>query len=297
MPTPPEDLPVTHHHDIYPGIAPSRFAGSLKGKVVFITGASRGIGEATAVAFAQSGASLFLASRKRATLDGVKDSILKAVSDTKVGTRVTDVVDHKSVRAAIEACVKEFGRLDVVVSNAGTMENFGQSTYTAMAEHDPDGWWQIWEVNVKGSFNVAHYALPELGKTKGYFIFLSSIGAQRRDHGASSYPTGKHAVNRIAEFAAIETPGVKVFAVHPGAVKTELSKAGGPWLAKILIDDVQLPAWTMVRLVQGTDDYLSGRYVSVNWDLDEVHDQWKEAIVEEDALKNRLALPSAAHKA
>jgi len=117
--------------------------------------------------------------------------------------------------------------------------------------------------------------------------------------GVSSYQSSKHAVNRIAEFAAMENAadGVKVFSLHPGAVKTALAVAGGSVLAELTNDDVQLPAWTMVRLVQGKDDYLSGRYVSSNWDLDEVHDKWKEAIVSDDALKNRLALPTAAHEA
>jgi len=295
MPAPPESLPVTHHHDIYPGIEPSKFVGTLKGKVIYITGASRGIGEATAIAFAKSGATLFLASRKLETLDTVKADILGTVPEAKVGTYITDVVDHESVKASVEACVKEFGKVDVVISNSGTMEDFTQT----IAQRDPNVWWETWEVNVKGSFNVARYALPELAKTKGYFIFISSVAAQLRPPGASSYASGKHAVNRIAEFAALESGGddVKVFAIHPGGVKTALSKVGGPELAKVLNDDVQLPAWAMVRLVQGKEDYLSGRYVSVNWDLDEVHDKWKDAIINEDALKNRLALPSVAYTA
>ncbi|KZT53706.1 NAD(P)-binding protein [Calocera cornea HHB12733] len=276
MPAPIENMPVTAHNTIYPGIEPSKFIGTLKDKVVFITGASRGIGEATAIAFAKSGATLFLASRKQETLDMVQSDILKAVPDAK-------------------ACRKEFSKVDIVISNSGTMEDFSQT----IAQRDPDIWWKTWEVNVKGSFNVAHYALPALAETKGYFIFVSSVGAQVRRKGASSYQSGKHAVNRIAEFAAIESApdGVKVFAIHPGGVKTELSKAGGPELAKVLNDDVQLPAWAMVRLVQGKEDYLSGRYVSVNWDLDELEERWKEAIISEDALKNRLALPSAAYAA
>jgi len=269
--------------------------GTLKGKVVFITGASRGIGEATAIAFAKSGATVFLASRKKETLDTVKADILQTVTDAKVGTHVTDVVDHESVKAAVDACVKEFGKIDVVISNSGTMEDFTQT----IAQRDPAVWWQTWEVNVKGSFNVAHYTLPELAKTKGYFIFVSSMGAQGRRPGASAYQTGKHAINRIAEFAALETAddGVKVFSIHPGGVMTELSKAAAKELAQVLIDDVQVPAWAMVRLVQGKEDYLSGRFFSVTWDLDEIHDKWKDAIIKEDALKNRLALPSAVYQA
>jgi len=267
---------------------------TLKGKVVFITGASRGIGEATAIAFAKSGATVFLASRKQDTLEAVKSDIVRAVPGAKVGTHVTDVVDHASVKSAVEACVKEFGKLDSVISNSGISETLTDS----ITERDPPTWWLTWEVNVKGSFNVAHYALPELAKTKGYFMFITSTGAQLRFPGRSSYMSGKHAINRIAEFAALETAdsGVSVFALHPGRIKTELSKTIGPIAEPYLTDDVQLPAWTMVRLVQGKEDYLSGRYVSANWDLDEVYG-YKDAIVSEDALKNRLALPAAAYKA
>ncbi|KZT53704.1 NAD(P)-binding protein [Calocera cornea HHB12733] len=295
MPAPNEFLPVKIHHEVYPGIEPSKFVGTLKGKVVFITGASRGIGEATAIAFAKSGASLFLASRKQETLDQVKSDIISAVPDVKVGTLTTDVEQHESVKAAVEGCVKEFGKIDVVISNSGTMEDFTQT----IAQRDPDVWWKTWEVNVKGSFNVAHYTLPELSKTKGYFIFVSSMGAQGRRVGASAYQSGKHAINRIAEFAAMETADddVKVFSIHPGGVMTDLSKVAAKELAAVLIDDVQLPAWAMVRLVQGRDDYLSGRFVSVTWDLDELEEKWKDAIISEDALKNRLALPLAAQKA
>jgi len=294
MPAPPEVLPVTWHTNVYPGIEPSKFVGTLKGKVVFITGASRGIGEATAIAFAKSGATLFLASRKQETLDTVKADIVKSVPDAKVGTYITDVTDHENVKAAVDACLKEFGKLDVVISNSGAMEDFKQT----IAQRDPDVWWKTWQVNVQGSFNVAHYTLPELAKTKGYFIFVSSMGAQGRRPGASGYQTSKHAINRIAEFAAMESAedGVKVFSIHPGGVKTELSSAAAKELEHILIDNVQLPAWAMVRLVQGKEDYLSGRFVAVNWDLDEVYEKWKDAIVEEDALKNRLALPSAAYQ-
>ncbi|EJU05136.1 NADP-binding protein [Dacryopinax primogenitus] len=295
MPAPPEDLPVTQRHSIYPGIEPELFVGSLQGKVVFITGASRGIGEATAIAFAKSGAALFLASRKQETLDIVKADILDLVPGVRIETHVTDVTEHESVKEAVQACVREFGKIDVVISNSGASEDFAQT----IAQQDPEVWWWTWEVNVKGSFNVAHYTLSELTKTRGYFVFVSSIGAQIQFPGASSYQSSKHAINRIAEFAAMETAtdDVKVFAIHPGGVKTELSKSVGEVLEKFLTDDIQLPAWTMVRLVQGKDDYLSGRYVSVNWDLDEVHDQWKDTIINDDALKNRLALPSVIYQA
>ncbi|KZT50614.1 NAD(P)-binding protein [Calocera cornea HHB12733] len=290
MAPPAEDLPVKHHQAIYPGIDPSKFRDSCEGKVVLITGASRGIGEATAYAFAECGGSLFLVSRNQATIDETVKEITKRFPDTKVGTSVADVVQPEQVAEAIRKCIELFGKVDVVISNSGAMEVLG----VKMADQDPDVWWNIWEVNVRGSFNVAHYALPYLEKTKGYFIFVGSVGGQLRVSGSSAYQTTKHVINRVAEFAHLEhgTAGVKVFSLHPGGVKTELSKAGGERLLSILNDDVTLGPWTMVRLVSGSEDYLAGRYVSAAWDLDEVAERFKAGILKNDALKNRLALPA-----
>jgi hypothetical protein len=90
-----------------------------------------------------------------------------------------------------------------------------------------------------------------------------------------------------------EHPDVKTFAVHPGSIITEMSKEildiwepeGG------VLDSIQLPAATLMRLTSGRDNYLSGRYVSANWDLDEVEEKYKDKIVEEEALVSRLAIP------
>ncbi|KZP00349.1 NAD-P-binding protein [Calocera viscosa TUFC12733] len=298
-----QDLPVTQHHDIYPGIDPSKFQASLTGKVVFVTGASRGIGEATARAFAQSGATVFLAARKTATLESVKAGILKDFPGAKVAYHVADVTKPESVKAAVDACIAAFGKIDIVVSNSGAVEDIlrklaytvnggilGQVLSARMTKVQSLN--NVQEVNVQGNFNVAHYTLPHLSKTHGYLIFVSSIGAQYITPGLSGYQSTKHVLNRLVEFIVAEGDGtVKVFSLHPGGIKTEMSMSGGPDVAQYLIDDVKLPAWTMVRLVHGEEDYLSGRYISSNWDMDEVLTKWKGPILRDDALKNRLTMP------
>ncbi|KZT53671.1 NAD(P)-binding protein [Calocera cornea HHB12733] len=285
-----EDLPVTFHHDIYPGIHPKKYKDTAAGKIVFITGASRGIGAATAIAFAESGASLFLVARKLDTLNAVKTSILEASPGTAIGLHPADVVASEQVEAAVQACIAQFGRIDITIANAGASEKFGRG----LVDIDPSEWWRIWEVNVRGTFNTAHYVIPYLAKTAGYLLITTSRAAQKRREGTSAYASSKHAINRIAEFIALEhdSDGIKVFALHPGSVKTDMAiNDGGPMIAHLLIDDVKLPAWTMVRLASGSEDYLSGRYVSAYWDLDEVAVQFKEGIMRDDALKNRLSLP------
>ncbi|KAJ7499458.1 NAD-P-binding protein [Mycena latifolia] len=285
---PTEDLPVTRMSDVYPGIDPRpHFDGqTYKGKVVLVTGASRGIGEEIALFYARAGASVSLVGRKQADLAEVKTRILAQAPTAPIEIFVADVVDTQAVNAAVEGTVRAFGRLDIVVANAGKADPWKKP----FTEYDPDNWWKTMEVNIRGVYNVAHFALPELAKTKGYSVIIGSIGAQMRMPFASSYVTSKHAVNRLNEYIHVEHPDVKTFSLNPGAIKTSMADnnpEAEPWL----IDSLQLPAATCLRLTSGREDWLSGRYVSANWELDEVELHWKAKIIEQDALVNRLHVP------
>ncbi|KZS86876.1 NAD-P-binding protein, partial [Sistotremastrum niveocremeum HHB9708] len=288
MPAAPEDLPVTHHNDVYPGIDPTPHykAQTYAGKVVLITGASRGIGSEIALFYARSGASLALVSRKQSTLDGVRDDLLKELPKAEIATFVADVTDLKAVKSAIEGAAEKFGKLDIVVANAGTAEDWSKP----FTESDPEVWWNVVEVNVRGVYNVAHYAVPHLDKTSGYFIITSSLAAQFRVPFASAYVLSKHAVGRLNEYIHIEHPNVKSIALHPGSIKTTLAEVN-PQIASWLVDTLQLPAATVLRLTSGKYDWFSGRYVSSNWDLDEVEEQWKEKIIASEGLVSRLSVP------
>ncbi|EJU05101.1 NADP-binding protein, partial [Dacryopinax primogenitus] len=117
------------HQSVYAGIHPSKFRDSYKGKVVFITGASRGIGKATAYAFAECGASLFLVSRNQATIDKTVKEVETRFPGTHVGTALADVVRHEQVGEAFRKCIELFGKVDVVISNSGAMEVLGISEF------------------------------------------------------------------------------------------------------------------------------------------------------------------------
>ncbi|KAF7330899.1 NAD-P-binding protein [Mycena venus] len=285
---PTEDLPVTRMSDIYPGIDPSlHFNGqTYKGKVVLVTGASRGIGEEIASFYARAGASLSLVGRNSADLLEAKSRILSKKLDAQVEVFIADVVDTQAVKATVEETVSAFGRLDVVVANAGKADPWKKP----FTEYDPDNWWKTMEVNIRGVYNIAHFALPELAKTKGYNIIIGSVGAQMRMPFASSYVTSKHALNRLNEYIHAEHPDVKTFSLNPGAIKTSMAE-NNPEAAPWLIDTLQLPAATCLRLTSGREDWLSGRYVSANWNLDEVDLDWKAKIIEQEALVNRLHVP------
>jgi NAD(P)-dependent dehydrogenase (short-subunit alcohol dehydrogenase family) len=226
-------LDLTAHHAVYDAVDPEgALAGSAEGKVVFIAGASRGIGQATAVAFAKASAqAVYLAARSEAALEETRAFVLAANPETLCAIRACDVTIAADVEAAVADCVARFVALDVADANAGYL-----GPWTKIGASDPVGWWWNWEVNVKGVYHVIRFALPPLiesarrhaaaGKSGGHLLLLSSIGAQLLMPGASDYQTAKYAINRLCEFVQVDhgNDGIKCFALHPGEVSTELGR-------------------------------------------------------------------------
>jgi len=285
-----EDLPVAVKHDVYPFIDPSAHytAQTFAGKVVLVTGASRGIGLETAVQFAKAGAHLVLVARKQATLDESKQALLDAKPDAQVLTFAADVTDSGRAQAAIQAAIERFSRLDVVVANAGAIR--AGSSEAGFVDGNPNEWWKVLEVNVRGVYNYLHYAIPELKKTRGTFLVTTSRLAHIRLPNNSDYGLSKHAVNRLLEFAVLENPQVKAFSVHPGVVATELYNSDDIHIPAE--DSVSLSAAVYLHLAAGKADYLNGRYLSSNWDLEEVEKIWKDKIVAANGLVSKLSIPA-----
>ena len=144
-----EDLPVTHHNEcvqsllcsdsfpslqahldphasIYPAIDPGSLyaAQSFSGKVALVTGASRGVGRETALQYARAGASVAILARSKDTLDETKEIIIAAVPGADVLVLTADVRDMESVRAAVESALRRFGKLDILIANAGAITSF-----------------------------------------------------------------------------------------------------------------------------------------------------------------------------
>ncbi|KAJ7160152.1 NAD-P-binding protein [Mycena filopes] len=302
---PPENLDITRMQDIYPGIDPApHFANqTYAGKAVLVTGASRGIGREIALFYARAGASVALVARNETTLNAVKALMLAESPVAQVVVFAADVVDTHAVRAAVEAAVLAFGKLDILVAGAGRSDVWDKrpgrhparlftGLHSDLTDCDPDEWWTTVETNLRGVYNVVHFAVPELAKTEGYCIVLGSASAQTRYPRGSPYNTviSKHALNRLTEYISIENPGVKALTMDPGAIKTDMT-ALNPAAAPYLIDTLALPAATCLRLTSGRADWLNGRYLSANWNLDELEDVWKARVLKEDALVNRLHIP------
>ncbi|KAI0126343.1 hypothetical protein BJ170DRAFT_655693 [Xylariales sp. AK1849] len=279
----------TIHTDTYDFISSSKV--NLSGRSVFITGASKGIGRATALSYAAAGCSK-IAIGARSDLSSLEKEIKEAAAGRKHVPKVLsvklDVSSEDSVKAAADAVTKEFGgALDVLINNAGYLEE-----WRPIAETDSSEWWKTWDINVKGTYLCTKYFLPLLlkGDLKTN-ILTSSIGALNSSPGASAYQSTKFAICRFAEFVTAEygKQGVVCVAIHPGAVKTELSFGMPEEKHAILTDEPELAADTNVWLGKENRPWLSGRFVSVGWDMEQLEAK-KDDIVKGDLLKFRMAI-------
>ncbi|KAL1986906.1 hypothetical protein VTN96DRAFT_5323 [Rasamsonia emersonii] len=281
----------TTHHDTYPAIAKS----DQRGRVVLITGASRGIGRATAVSFAKAGAA-GIAIAARSGLDEVEKEILAAAQEQQqtqpqILKLRLDVTDEASVANAVAQVEQTFHRLDILVNNAGYLEH-----WVPVADSDPAEWWKSWEINVKGVYLMTRAFLPLLLRSSNpdgqkTIVNVSSIGAHYARPGASAYQTNKFALLRFTEFLSVEygSKGLLAFAIHPGGVPTELALGMPEDMHARLLDKPQLAGDSIAWLTQDRKEWLGGRYISVNWDLPELVSK-RDEIVEGDKLKMRIVI-------
>ncbi|KAI1380462.1 NAD(P)-binding protein [Hypoxylon crocopeplum] len=279
----------TLHHDTYEFISPKRV--DVYGKSVFITGASKGIGRETALSFAKAGCDK-IAIGARSDLSSVVGDIKEAARkaghtrEPKVLSFKLDVTDENSIKAAAETISKEFGgKLDVMVNNAGYLHD-----WRPLCDALTSTWWAHYEVNVKGVFLCSKYFVPLLLESEfKTLVITSSMGAAVVIPGASSYQSSKLAAVRIAEFIATEyeDKGIICFAIHPGAVKTELANNMPEHQHKILVDEPRMPADSTLWLTSERRPWLNGRFIVTNWDMEELEAR-KDEIVKKDLLKFRL---------
>jgi len=187
----------------------------LANKVVIITGASSGIGAATARALAQMGCRLTLAARSVDRLEALAEELGRA--QTLVVP--TDVTDASQVVAMVERTVTHFGRIDVLFANAGIYIP-GQ-----VVEGDPDAWAKLMDINIDGVLRPVHAALPYMiAQKSGDILVTSSISGFVDIHWEPVYSASKHAIQSFVHTLRrqVAAHGIRVGAVAPGLVANEL---------------------------------------------------------------------------
>ena len=228
--------------------APSRALGS---RVVVLTGASSGIGRATAFALAEEGATLVLAARDRAALEAVAEACERLGADTLVVP--TDVVDAAAMRALADAALERFGTIDVWINNAG-VGVVGRFDEIPIAVHR-----RVVETNLMGEMNGAHAVLPHFRQQqRGTLINMVSIGAWAPTPYATAYAASKFALRGFSESLRAEQadlPDVHVCEVYPSFVDTPGFHNGGNYTGRKLkppppLLDPQQVAQAVVSLVK-----------------------------------------------
>ena len=193
----------------------------LSGKVALITGASRGIGEAIAVAYSQAGAKVVLTSRKQQGLDEVAQRIRESGGEALTAAAHTG--DMEAVSAVVEKATSTFGGIDIVVNNAATNPHFGL-ILTAEDSH----WDKILDVNVKGYFRVVKACVESMkARGGGKIINMASIAGLEPEPMMGVYSVSKAAVLMLTKVLAAELAqfNIQVNALAPGFVRTKFSSA------------------------------------------------------------------------
>ncbi|EHK19748.1 uncharacterized protein TRIVIDRAFT_46933 [Trichoderma virens Gv29-8] len=273
------------YRDVYPDIDPTSASLSQEGKIVIITGASRGIGKLSlATAFAKANAkAIVLSARNVADLQSTEELIHEINPRIEVLSAKLEITDEESVKSFFDQIKAKFGTADVLVNNAGLFQSEGQFVQSGLLET----WWHDIEVNVKGQMLVAKYFLQLLGSEKeGMLIGLSSAAAFMVAPGASAYSLAKLADLQLTRYISVENPNVTAISFHPGIILTDMhdDARGFRHFAK---DTPELAGGVAVWLCTKTAAFLNGRYMAVNWAVDELLAK-KEEIIAGDLLKIQL---------
>jgi NADP-dependent 3-hydroxy acid dehydrogenase YdfG len=221
---------------------------NISGKVVVITGASSGLGEATGTLLAKQGAIVVLGARRADRIDSLARALTGAGG--KALSVATDVRDREQVKRLVDTAVKSFGRIDVMLNNAGVMP------LAPLERLKTDEWDQMIDVNIKGVLNGIAAALPYMKDQKsGHFINVSSVYGHKLGPDATVYCATKFAVRALSEGLRQEVKpyNIRTTVISPGAVATELlehiSEKTIQAQTKDFVTKIAVPAETFARMV------------------------------------------------
>jgi len=242
----------------------------LSGKVALVTGGSRGLGKAIAIAMARNGADVVICGRKQENLDGAVEDFSQAGMD--VMTRVANVGKSDQVTGLFQAIEKRFGKLDILVNNVGM-----NILTPAVSEAEESLWDKTMETNLKGTYLASSRAVSLMKKTgRGKIINISSIAARRAARGMGIYCVAKAGVEMLTKVLAVELAKdhINVNAVAPSVVKTRFSQPF--WSNEDLLNEIvkTIPmgriaetddvVGTVLFLASSLSDFITGEVITVD---------------------------------
>jgi NAD(P)-dependent dehydrogenase (short-subunit alcohol dehydrogenase family) len=271
---------------------------TLEGQVALITGGGRGIGQAIALALAAQGVAVAVAARS-------EHQLAETVAQVEqLGGRAlafpVDVTDQQVVEQMVAQVEEALGPVDLLVNNAALVGQAGP-----MHGAGAEAWWRVMEVNLRGPFLCSQAVLPGMmARRRGRIVNVSSGVSDMAWANVSAYAISKAALNRFSEILALESAAhnIAVFALDPGTVRTAMAEQGlsAEWqqwddlLLRIFAEGRDVPperaAQLTVALASGKADVLSGRFVSVKYDLEQMIEQ-AQRIQDESLYLLRLRLP------
>jgi len=228
----------------------------LSGKVVLITGGTKGIGRAIATAVLEAGASVGICGRNRSEVDRVTTELRGGASaDARVAGAVCDVGDADQVRSLFEIVDKEFDGIDVLVNNAGV------GVFASTADMSVEQWRQMIDTNLSGAFYCSREALQRFrARGSGYIINLSSLAGKNPFAGGAGYNASKFGLNGFSEAMMLDhrQENVRVSYIMPGSVDTGFGRnsKAADWkiapsdIAQIVIGLLKMPERTLVSRVE-----------------------------------------------
>jgi NAD(P)-dependent dehydrogenase (short-subunit alcohol dehydrogenase family) len=237
----------------------------LSGQVIVVTGASRGIGAASAEALANAGAAVMLAARGEEKVAAIARRIVEAGGRAEAAA--CDVADWSSVQALLAETRRRLGPVTALVNNAGVIEPIARLEQAA-----PDEWARGIQINLIGAFHAIRAVLPEMRAAgRGTIINVSSGAALRPPEGWSAYCTAKAGLAMLTQAIALEAvPGLRVFGFQPGTTDTDMQvriRASGmnpiSRIPREQLTPVDQPARAIIYLCTPAADDLSGQEFSL----------------------------------